>query len=123
MDVIVIFFGLVLAASGMIMLLQPRLVMDTMCSFADEKWLQVVTVATRFVLGSVLLVCAEQTRFPLALQIIGLSALTIGIGIALIPALTFRYWVTALLHYLQPYARLGSLALMALGVFLIYAMF
>ena len=123
MGTIVIFFGLVSAMVGMLMLIQPRLVLDTMYSFTDEKWLQVVTATLRLVLGSVLLVCAEQTRFPLVLQIIGLSALIAGMGITLMPAVIFNRCITKTLCFCRPYARIGSLLLIGFGVFLVYAMF
>ena len=123
MGTIVIFFGLVSAMVGMLMLIQPRLVLDTMYSFSDEKWLQVVTATLRLVLGSVLLVCAEQTRFPLVIQLIGLSTLIAGMGITLISAVTFRHCVAVMLRAFRPYARMGSLLLIGFGVFLVYAMF
>ena len=123
MDAIVIFFGLVSGVTGMLMLIQPRLVLDTMYSFTDEKWLQVVIAGLRLVLGSVLLICAEQTRFPLMIQIIGLTALIAGMGITLMPALIFNRCVTQTLHYLRPYARFGSVLLIGFGAFLVYAMF
>lgn len=104
------------------MLIQPRLVMDTMCSFADEKWLQVVTATLRLVLGSVLLICAEQTRFPLLLQIIGVITLIAGMGITLISASTFHRLVVVTLKKLRLYARCASLLMMGFGLFLIYAM-
>lgn len=123
MGTIVIFFGLVSAMVGMLMLIQPRLVLDTMYSFTDEKWLQVVTATLRLILGSILLVCAEQTRFPLVLQLIGLSALIAGMGITLMPAMIFNRCMIATLRFLRPYARIGSLLLIGYGAFLVYAMF
>lgn len=123
MGAIVIFFGLVSAMTGMLMLLQPRLVLDTMYSFTDEKWLQVVSATLRLVLGSVLLVCAEQTRFPLALQLIGSGTLIAGMGITLMPAMTFNRWLATALRFFRPFARIGSLLLIGFGVFLVYAMF
>ena len=123
MGLLIIFSGLILATTGMLMLIQPRLVMDTLHSLVDEEWLQFVTATSRVVLGSVLLVCAEQTRFPLALQIMGLISLTAGMGITLLPAAAFRHFLSGILKRYRPYARMGSVLLIGAGSFLVYAMF
>lgn len=122
MNSIIILFGLIAATVGMLMLLCPRLVLHTVHVYAGERWLQVLASFNRLVLGSALLACAEQTRFPLIIQAIGMLTLISGMGVAVVSYVTFHQLVRWGLNWADRFTRVTSLFVLGFGFFLVYAM-
>ena len=121
MNVFVILFGLFIIVMAGFMALNPKRFTDIMLQFSDSVWMHVGAVAVRIVLGIVLILVADQSRFPMALHIIGWIAIVAGVMIALVPHAKFTQLIHWVFSKLARYTRIAAIFALLFGGFLIYA--
>ena len=108
-------------AIAAVMLMWPTLFTDTMRRFSGATFLHVFAVVVRLGLGIVLILYANQSRFPLALQIIGGITIAAGVILAVISRARFKRLMTWALDRFANYARAAAVVTLLFGGFLIYA--
>ena len=85
MKYLIIFFGVLILAISLAMLLRPALFIELVRRYAHAAPTHIVAVLVRVVLGIALILFAGHSRFPLALQVIGWLSLLAGLIMAVIP--------------------------------------
>jgi len=75
----------------------------------------------RIAIGIVLILYAAQSRFPLALEIIGWIAIAAGVALALMPPAKFRQLINWAFERFGKYTRAAAFFAVLFGAFLIYA--
>jgi hypothetical protein len=110
-----------IVAGGIVMLIRPSLLLNTMSRYASNTWLQVLAVVARLVLGVALLGYAELSRFPHVLQVLGWLAIAAAIFLAVLPRDTFQRMIVRVLDLFSPYFRPGGIVAAAAGMFLMYS--
>lgn len=121
MNVTIITLGLLISLLGMSGLFSPA----PLVRFVNSFWMRprglYMAVVIRLFFGAVLIIGAPQTRFPLAIQIIGILAM---IGAFALPVIGFqrmqgllRWWTTRSDNII----RIWSFAVLLFGFFLIHA--
>ena len=121
MNILIILFGLFMVFMAGLMALSPKRFTDIMLQFSDSVWMHTGAVAVRIVLGIVLILIADQSRFPLALHIIGWIAIIAGVMIALVPHAKFTQLIRWAFDKLARYTRIAAIFAVLFGGFLIYA--
>lgn len=121
MKIFIILFNLFILAMAGFMAFRPRQFIDSLLRVSDQFWVHVLAVVARITIGAALVLYADQSRFPLALQILGWLAIVAGIALALVPRSKFIRLMHWAFERFSHYARVAALFAVAFAVFLIYA--
>ena len=122
MDYIILIFGILILVAGITMLMNPDAICGPIRSRSESFGFHIFAVVVRLILGIALIFYATESKYPLALQIIGwislaASSLLLGIGRP-----RFQKLMIWALNLVSPVRRLGGLLGMLFGGFLVYAM-
>ena len=121
MSTIVAYFAIIILSLGVLLLIAPALILDYIRDKADVTGFRVTAVSLRVILGAVLLVLADASRFPLLITLLGALSLVSGIALALLPRNTFVRMIRTLTDMPSALARIGGIGAAVLGWFMIYA--
>ena len=121
MTAIIIFFGLLTFATGLIIIVNPELIFGVLRENIEKLSLQLVAVGVRVLIGVLLIVYAGESRFPVIIEILGWLSLIAATTFGLIGRRRFQSLMTWALSLLKPYGRLGGLAAALFGGFIAYA--
>ena len=121
MKTLIILFGLFIIGIAGLMAVRPKLFADKLMQSVGSVWIHVLAAAVRIVMGIALVLYAEQSRFPLALHIIGWIAIVAGVIIALVPHTKFTRLIRWVFDRFAPYTRIAAVFAVLFGGFLIYA--
>lgn len=121
MKYLITLFGVLIMITALVMLFRPAFFIDHMRRFSDTTAMHVLAVMVRVILGMALLLHAEQSRFPLVLQIIGWVSLAAAAIIAVIPHARFTSLIGWVLDRFTSYIWAGALTALPFGGFLVYA--
>ena len=118
---VILAFGLFLIFVGTIILANPNIVYTQLRNHSNSLNLHIAAVVARILLGVVLIRYADESKFPLAFEIIGYVSLIAGItlgGIGRIKFLKLMQWALTLV---PKYGRVTGLLAIVFGGFLWYA--
>jgi hypothetical protein len=121
MKLIILLFGLVIAATGMLMLWKPAAMADFLRRHAGSTHLHQAAIGVRLVLGIVLIGYADQSRFPLLLGILGGLSIAAAVVIAVLPGHKFEQLVRWAIERFEGYMRPASIVVVVFGLILITA--
>jgi len=121
MKIFIILFGLFIIAMAGLMLLRAKFFTETMIKHAESAWMHILAASVRIVFGLVLVLYADQSRFPLTLHIIGWIGIVAGVLLALLPRAKFARLINWALKQFTRYIPVGALFAIIFGGFLIYA--
>ena len=121
MTIVIVLLGVVLLAVSALIIAQPAKCLDYLRSVVHKKWLHLFAIAVRLLLGTALILLAADSRFPVAVEIIGWVAVVAAIGLAAIGQQKFIQLVGWTISRLADYARAGGLIALLLAGFLIAA--
>jgi hypothetical protein len=121
MKIFIILFNLFILAMAGFMALRPRQFTATLLNLSENVWLHLLAAVARIAIGIVLILYADQARFPLTLQILGWLAIVAGISIALLPRAKFIRLMQWAFERFARYTRVAALIALLFAGFLIYA--
>lgn len=121
MKLLIILFGLFMLIMAGLMMLWPRKFTSYMLKQASETWLYISAIAVRLALGAVLILYADQSRHPLALQIIGAIAVIAGVVLIFVTKPKFQNLIQWAFGRLGKYMRAVACFAILFGGYLIYA--
>ncbi len=121
MQYAIVLFGGFMVLTGATILVRPKLFVDLITRHIGSLSLQVLAVVIRLVLGVVLILYADQSRFPLTLQVLGCIAVAAAVLGAILPRDTFQKLISWALDKFSGYMRVGGVGALVFGGFLIYA--
>ena len=114
-------FGAVIALLGLLGVLRPGGLIDFVSGPWQSRAGLYLAVVLRLAFGTVLLVAASGSRFPLAFQILGAVSITGGVLIPLLGRRRVAKWVDWWAGRSPLVIRAWSLGAAAFGAFLVYA--
>jgi len=120
MLVVVVMFGLLLVVTAMLMAAFPTRVVGQMSHWAGTSGLYRFEVSLRIVLGTVMIVVANDSRFPVLFQAIGGLSMAAGIVFVILPRSRFECMLRWVIGRFGDYTRVGALVPLVAGGFLIY---
>lgn len=121
MTTLIILFGILIAAMGFLLLFRPAMVLGIMESSGEKLWLYLVAVGARVVLGLLLLLASEQSKYPLVIEVLGWIALAAAVFLALLGPKRLGRLVRWIVDKVKPFAPIGGLIAVAFGAFLVWA--
>jgi uncharacterized membrane protein YidH (DUF202 family) len=121
MKILIILFCVLITAMAAWLLVRPEGLTRFLLRNAGRTWMHVLAAGVRIVLGALLVLYADQSRFPVVLAVIGWFAIAVGVVLALIPPSRFQRLIEWALERFSAYTRVAAAAAVAFGLFLIYA--
>ena len=121
MTLIIIVFGLMTLLAGVVLIVNPEAILGLLRSHLEKVSLQVLAVGVRVILGILLILYADASRYPLIIAIIGWLSIVAAATFSIIGRRRFVSLMTWALSLLNPYGRVGGLIAMGFGGFLVYA--
>ena len=121
MKYLIVLFGVLILAIALVILFRPALIIDQIQRYSHTLSMHLLAIVVRVILGIALLQYADHSKFPLVLQIIGWLSLAAAVVLAAIPRKRIGDLINWILNRFGGHIRIGALAALLFGVFLIYA--
>ncbi len=121
MTLLIISVGVLLLLAGIVIIINPDLIFGFFRNNADKLFLHILAVGLRIVFGLILIYQSNESKFDLAIEIIGWLSIAAAIIMALIGRRNFIRLISWFLSYTSSIGRIGGLLAMGFGAFLIYA--
>ncbi len=121
MSYTVLLFGIFILLAGIIVLAKPDSILSLFRKNSESNGLYDLAVIARLILGITLLIYADQSKYPLALQILGWLSVTAAIILLATGRSRFKKLITWALGLAPTFMRITGLFAILLGGFLIYA--
>ena len=121
MQYLIILFGVLIITVALVMLIRPIPFTNYLRHYSTTISMQVLAVVVRIILGLALILYADQSKFPIILEIIGWLSVAAAITVAVIPHVQFERLISWVLDRSEHYVWVGALAALGFGVFLVYA--
>lgn len=121
MKTFLILSGLFIIGMALALLVRPRAALAWLVDRAETAWLYAGAIAVRLLLGAVLIGYAPDSRFPLALTILGWFALAAAALLLLAGREGFSRLVRRACGRFRHYAPIAGIFAVLFGAFLIYA--
>jgi uncharacterized membrane protein YidH (DUF202 family) len=102
-------------------LVKPAIVFDLIRGHSDTVSLHVLAVALRLVLGIVLLIVAGSSKYPLALQVLGVFTIVAAVVLFAIGRTNFNKLISWASGLPSSFGKVSGFFALLLGGFLIYA--
>jgi len=117
---IIIFGGLILLA-GMFIVIKPDVIFGFLRNNSDKLELHLLAIVVRLVLGVLLIVQSDVSRYPLVIEVIGWLSVVAAVFLAVIGRHNFKRLMVWALSFVNPFGRVAGVMAAVFGVFLIYA--
>lgn len=113
--------GVLIASAGLFLLFMPNVVLDYLDENKSKPWVHHIAIGVRIVLGTLLLLNASVSNFPVLIEVFGWVSIIAAMGLLAIGKDRFAKLVGWVLKLLQPYARAGGLVTFTFGCFIAYS--
>ena len=121
MQTVIILLGIFILGMGVLLLIQPRRILDWLVDRVETSWLYAGAIIVRLLLGAVLIAFAPLSRFPLALEVVGWIALVAALALLLMGRGSFARLVRWAFGLPGGLVRITGVVAVLFGAFLIYA--
>ncbi|MFZ8928655.1 MAG: hypothetical protein ACO2YY_05630 [Pseudohongiellaceae bacterium] len=118
---IIYFFALLLLLAGIVILVNPDIVINLIQKNTESPGLYAGAILARLGLGIILVMMAGFSRFPLAVTVIGWLAIAAAAVFLFLGKRRFQAMIKTILVKLKPWGRVGGIASLGFGGFLLYA--
>jgi len=121
MQTTIILLGVFVLGMGVLLLVQPRQILDWLVDRTETAWLFTGAILVRLVLGAALISHAPLSRFPLALEVLGWMAVAAALVLLLMGRGRFSRFVRWAFGLAGSLVRIAGVVAVLFGAFLIYA--
>ncbi len=121
MTAFIIIFGTLTCLAGVVILVNPELVVGFLRKNSDKIELQLFAIFVRFVLGTFLIFQSGVSRHPFVIEIIGWLSIVAAVFLAVMGRNNFCRLMGWALSQVKMLGRVGGVLASAFGSFLIYA--
>ncbi len=120
MLIILIGTGLGLLMIGVFILYKPEIIFGLIKEKAESPLLHLLAIVVRIILGSLLIINADASKFPLVISLFGVMSIVAALFLTAMGRARFirlMYWMLA---FIDPLGRIAGFVVAVFGVFLIY---
>ena len=121
MKFIIIFLGILIILAGGALLFDPEILFGFMEGELENSWLYPTAIIARLALGVLLIVSANQSRYPTIIKVLGAIAVIAALTFILMGRENFYGFISTIITDFKPYGRIAGVIVIAFGGFLIYA--
>ena len=121
MTTLIIIFGALTLLAGIIIVINPEVILGSLRDNLGKPGVQNLAVVVRLVIGALLISQSSLSKFPLAIEIIGWLSIVAALFLVVIGRHNFNRIISWALSLSKPYWRIGGVIAAILGSFLIYA--
>ncbi len=121
MSYVILLFGILILLSAAVILVKPDIIFGLIRSNSESLGLHVLAVVVRLILGIALITYAAESKYPVALQVIGWLSVTAATVLGVIGRSRFKGLIRWALSIAPSFARFAGFLAILLGGFLIYA--
>ena len=121
MSYVILLFGVLILLLGAVILAKPDSIFYLFRINSESLSLHVLAIVVRLVLGIALITYAAESKYPVALQVIGWLSVTAAIIFGLMGRSRFMGLITWGLSFASSFGRFAGVLAILLGGFLIYA--
>ncbi len=121
MTIFIIIFGALTCLAGIVILVNPELVFGLLQKNYAKIELQIVAVALRLILGVILIVQSDNSKYPIVIEIIGWLSIVAAVFFIVIGRNNFLKIMSWALSQVKTLGRIGGVIASTFGAFLIYA--
>ena len=121
MTVLIIIFGALILLAGVVILINPEVILGYLRGNLDKLVIHILAVVVRLVIGVLLINQSGLSKFPLVIEILGWLSIVAALSLAAMGRHNFYRLMSWALTFLKPYSRVGGVFAAAFGGFLIYA--
>ena len=121
MNYIVMIFGTATIVAGIIIVINPESVFGLMRRKLESLILHILAVVVRIILGVALIMCAAESKYPVAILIIGWISIIAAIVLGIMGRTNFLRLMSWALSLAPSLGRVGGILAILFGGFLIHA--
>ena len=121
MILFIIVFGAAICLAGLVILVNPELVLGWFRGRTDGIGLHILAIVVRLILGVFLVVEASVSRYPDVIEILGWLSIFVAIVLLVLGRKNFTSLMTWALSKAKTMGRPAGALAVALGAFLVYA--
>ena len=121
MNYVIILFGLFITVLSLYVTIRPKAALQFVSDRAGSSGLYILAVGARIVMGLILVLYAEQSRFPHVLEFLGYVFVGAGVILALIGRSRFERLVKWAMDRFASFTWVSGPLGIVLGLFLVYA--
>jgi uncharacterized BrkB/YihY/UPF0761 family membrane protein len=121
MNYVILMFGSATVVAGAVILVSPEAVFNILRDKLDSLGLHVLAVVVRLLIGFALITYADESRFPLTLQVLGWLSIAAAVALGVIGRNNFRKLMGWAVSLSSAYGQFGGLITLLFGGFLVYA--
>ena len=121
MNYIVILFGTAAVVTGIIIVINPESVFGLMRRKLESLILHILAVVVRIILGVALIMCAAESKYPVAILIIGWISIVAASVLGIMGRTNFMRLMSWAISVAPSFGRIGGFLAFLFGGFLIHA--
>ncbi|HIB55037.1 MAG TPA: hypothetical protein EYO39_09635 [Nitrospirales bacterium] len=125
MTVLIILFGALSLLAGIVIVIKPDVIFGVLRNHVDKLELHILAIVVRLILGVLLIVQSNASKFPLIIEIIGWIAIVAALCLTVMGRRNFKRLMSWALSFVKRFGRVGGVIAATLystiGAFLIYA--
>ena len=121
MTILILIFGALTLLAGIIIIINPENIFGLFKKHTEKLELQILAIMVRLILGALLIYQSGASKYPLAIEIIGWLSIVAAIFFTVIGRNNFKRLISWALYLAKPFVRVGGVAAVCFGAFLVYA--
>jgi len=120
-SLLIIVFGALTFLVGIVISVNPELIIGFLQKQLGKAELHVLNVVLRVVFGVLLISQSSISKFTVVIEVIGWFCIAIAITLTLMGRKRFNNLISWALSLIETHSRVGGVLVMTFGAFLIYA--
>lgn len=121
MTELIIVFGALTFLAGVVIVISPEIIFGFLRRNLDEPAIHILAVVVRLILGALLILQSDLSKYPLVIEILGWLSIVAALSLAVMGRQNFIRLMSWALNFLKPFGRVGGVIAAAFGGFLVHA--
>ncbi len=114
-------FSIVIVILGSFMIVRPDIISNWLEDSLKYDWFYSLAIIFRLVLGSILVLVAKESKFPLFVKVLGYLSIVAAVLFIFIGQEAFQSFFSEFFPYFDGYAPISGVFAMAMGALLFYS--
>jgi uncharacterized BrkB/YihY/UPF0761 family membrane protein len=108
---------------GFVILINPNVIYYLLRDNSDSIGLHIIAVLVRVIIGGLLILYSDQSKFPDLLETLGIITLVAGIVLGVMGRTRFKRLMAWAITWFMPYGRIGGCFAVVIGGFIAYSVY